>query len=309
MRLYTFETGIKQRIGVEYSDRIVDLVAAHNALLESKGQSANNGFTMPADMLTFLRAGIPAMDAAQKVLDYVDGLSDEEVEKLSYSMDGVKILAPVPRPGKMLFSGINFYGHLEEEPGAVLTESPWFFSKVPSTVVGPGDPIVHPKLTEQLDYEVELAIVIGRTARNVPESDILNYIAGYTVVHDVSARDVQFKDNQITLGKNFDTFSPMGPCIVTPDEIPDVNNLSLRAWVNDELLIDSSTDDWVFSLPNLLSSLAAVMTLEPGDVVTTGCPKGVGVFRDPPIFLHPGDVTVIEVEGVGRLENPVVAEE
>lgn len=306
MRLYTFEAENGQRIGVEHDERIIDLSAAHNALLESTGQT--NGFTMPSKMLNFLQEGNQAMEAAQAVLDYVPGLPEDDSKKLSYDMDEIRILAPVPRPGKMLCSGINYYGHLEEEPGATLTESPWFFSKVPSVVVGPGDPIIHPKLTEQLDYEVELAIVIGRTARNVPESDILDYVAGYTVVHDVSARDVQFKDSQITLGKNFDSFAPMGPCIVTPDEIPDVNNLRLRAWVNDELLIDSSTDDWVFPLPTLLSSLAAVMTLEPGDVVTTGCPKGVGVFRDPPIFLHPGDVTVIEVEGVGRLENPVVAE-
>jgi 2,4-diketo-3-deoxy-L-fuconate hydrolase len=141
-----------------------------------------------------------------------------------------------------------------------------------------------------------------------PENQVMEKIAGYTILHDVSARDVQFKDNQITLGKNFDTFAPIGPCLVTADEVPDPGNLRLRTLLNGKLVQDGSTTDWVFTLPLLVSSLSHVMTLEPGDVVTTGTPAGVGVFRKPPIFLKPGDKVVLEIERIGRLENSVVAE-
>jgi 2-keto-4-pentenoate hydratase/2-oxohepta-3-ene-1,7-dioic acid hydratase in catechol pathway len=144
--------------------------------------------------------------------------------------------------------------------------------------------------------------------RHTPEKEVMGSIAGYTILHDVSARDVQFKDNQITLGKNFDTFAPMGPCLVTADELPNPENLRLRTLLNGQVMQDGSTRDWVFPLPKLLSVLSQVMTLEPGDVVSTGTPAGVGAFRKPPIFLKPGDRVVMEIEGVGRLENPVAEE-
>ncbi|MES4793138.1 MAG: FAA hydrolase family protein, partial [Chloroflexota bacterium] len=232
----------------------------------------------------------------------------EHPERCAHRFKEVRLLAPIPRPGKILCSGVNYMGHLEENPGATLPETPFFFAKLPSAVIGPGAPIVHPKMTRQLDYEVELAVVIGRALRAAPEAEIIEAIAGYTILHDVSARDVQFKDHQITLGKNFDTFAPMGPCLVTADEIPDPTNLRLRTLLNGQVRQEGSTSDWVFPLPQLLSFLSRVMTLEPGDVVTTGTPAGVGVFRRPPIFLQPGDTVVLEVEGIGRLENPIVAD-
>ncbi len=154
-------------------------------------------------------------------------------------------------------------------------------------------------------------MVIGRTMRNVPEDQVMSGIWGYTILHDVSARDFQFRtprDNNITLGKNFDTFAPMGPCIVTADEIPDPAGLRLRTLLNDEVMQDGSTADWLFPLPRLLSALAEVMTLEPGDIVTTGTPAGVGAFHQPPVWLKPGDTVALEIERIGRLENPVVAE-
>jgi len=249
------------------------------------------------------------MRVAQQTIAFVSDQSAETSQGYTYFFEQVRLLAPVPRPGKMLYSGINYRGHLVEEPGAKLPETPRFFSKMPTAVIGPGQPIVLPKLSQQVDYEVELALIIGQTARNLDESQIMDCVAGYTIAHDVSARDVQFKDNQETLGKGFDTFAPMGPCLVTKDEIPEPGNLRLRTLINGVVLQDSSTSDWVFPLPHLLASLNRVMTLEPGDVVTTGCPAGVGYFRHPQIFLKPGDVCVLEIEGIGRLENPVIAEE
>ena len=180
-------------------------------------------------------------------------------------------------------------------------------------MIGPGDPIVKPAQTNQLDYEVEFAVVVGRTMKQIAEHEVMGCLAGYTILHDVSARDVQFKDNQITLGKNFDTFCPLGPCIVTRDELPDPPHVKLRSYVNGTPMQDGSTADWVFPLPRLLSFLSHVMTLEPGDVVSTGTPAGVGVFRKPQIFLKAGDVVRVKVHGewidmakVGRkpLDNP-----
>ncbi|MBV9489352.1 MAG: fumarylacetoacetate hydrolase family protein, partial [Verrucomicrobia bacterium] len=170
-----------------------------------------------------------------------------------------------------------------------------------------GVPIRHPKRTTQLDYEIEFAAVIGRFMSETPEDAVMESVFGYTLLHDVSARDIQFKDNQITLGKNFDTFCPLGPCVVTTDELPRPNNVRLRTYLNGELVQDGSTADWLFSLPKLLSFLSHTMTLEPGDVVSTGTPAGVGVFRKPPRFLKPGDVVRLEADGIGVLENPVIA--
>jgi 2-keto-4-pentenoate hydratase/2-oxohepta-3-ene-1,7-dioic acid hydratase in catechol pathway len=288
MKLYSFEFQGKKRIGAERSGTLVDLQAADPAL--------------PSDMLDFLRRGESALRKAEVAVA-------EAKEDATRKMTEITLLAPVPRPGKILCSGINYRGHLEEEPGATLPEEPFFFSKLPSCVVGPGQPIVHPRGTKQMDYEVELAVVIGRKMRNTPESEVMAGIAGYTIFHDVSARDVQLKDHQITLGKNFDTFAPMGPCIVTREEIPDPGRLKLRTYLNGKIMQDACTTDWVFPLTFLLSTLTHVMTLEPGDVVTTGCPAGVGAFRIPPVFLQPGDEVVLEIEGIGRLANRVVAEE
>ena len=300
MRLCTCRSGGRAIVTVEIPGGHVDLLAAHEA-----GGGARDGRERLGSLLDLVRGGERALDAARAALAFAERAGDA---RFILGVSAVSLLAPIPRPGKILCSGINYRGHLEENPGAKLPETPFFFSKLPSAVIGPGEPIVHPAATSQLDYEVELAVVIGRTLHRARESEVLPAIAGYTILHDVSARDVQFKDNQITLGKNFDTFAPMGPCLVTPDEVPDPSDLRLRSLVNGRVLQDSSTRDWVFPLPVLIASLSRVMTLEPGDVVTTGTPAGVGVFRKPPIFLEPGDTVTLEIERVGRLENPVIAE-
>ena len=302
MRLCTCRAGGRTFAAAELGERIIDLRLAH----EASGGSSEDRDRL-GSVLDIVRGGERALEAARSALVFAER-SGDRAAPFVLTAGETRLLAPIPRPGKILCSGVNYRGHLEENPGAKLPETPFFFSKLPSAVIGPGEPIVHPAATSQLDYEVELAVVIGRSLHRARESDILPSIAGYTILHDVSARDVQFKDNQITLGKNFDTFAPMGPCLVTPEEVPDPADLRLRSLVNGRVLQDSSTRDWVFPLPVLLASLSRVMTLEPGDVVSTGTPAGVGVFRKPPVFLKPGDVVALEIERVGRLENPVVAE-
>jgi 2-keto-4-pentenoate hydratase/2-oxohepta-3-ene-1,7-dioic acid hydratase in catechol pathway len=285
MRLYTFEAEGRRMIGAEQESRLVPL-------------------PWP-DMIALIHAGAAGLAAARGVLA-------EAGPQAGYPIADVRLLAPVPRPGKIICSGVNYKAHGDEEPDVALPDTPGCFSKLPSAVTGPYDPIIHPRLSQEVDFEVELAVVLAKPLRHTPESQIMDAIFGYTVLHDVSARDIQFKEpkfNQITLGKNFDTFAPMGPCIVTPDQVPDVNNLRLKTFLNGEQMQDASTAEWIFPLPVMLSFFSRVFTLEPGDVVTTGSPAGIGAFRHPPIYMWPGDVVVVEVEGIGRLENRLVAEE
>jgi 2-keto-4-pentenoate hydratase/2-oxohepta-3-ene-1,7-dioic acid hydratase in catechol pathway len=217
-----------------------------------------------------------------------------------------RVLPPLPRPGKVLCSGINYKSHFAENPKAVLPDEPFFFSKLSTSIVGHGAAIEYPSMTKQLDYEVEFAAVIGKTLHRAAEKDVLPAIFGYTLLNDVSARDVQFKDAQITLGKNFNGFAPIGPCITTTDELTDPGTVRLRAILNGKVMQDATTAEWLFPLPRLLSFLSHVMTLEPGDVVTTGTPAGVGLFQNPQVFMKAGDVIAIEAEGIGRLENSII---
>lgn len=176
---------------------------------------------------------------------------------------------------------------------------------MPSTVIGPNEAIIVPCHSKQVDYEIEFAVVIGRTMQCTPERDVLEHLFGYTILHDVSARDVQFRNNQVTLGKNFDTFCPIGPCIVTRDEVPRPDQNGLRTFLNGQKMQEGSTADWLFSLAHLLSLLSERITLEPGDVVSTGTPAGVGVFRKPPIFLRSGYIVRLEADHLGILQNEV----
>jgi 2,4-didehydro-3-deoxy-L-rhamnonate hydrolase len=223
-----------------------------------------------------------------------------------HALKSLTLKAPI-RPGKLLCSGINYRSHADENPNAKMPTEPFFFAKLPSSVIGPDEPIAKPPQTEQMDFEVEFSAVIGKRLYRAAEIDIMPAIFGYTLVHDVSARDVQFKDNQITLGKNFAGFAPIGPCIVTAAGLPDPANVALKSRLNGKLMQVGSTSDWLFSLPRLISFLSQIMPLEPGDVVTTGTPAGVGVFRKPPVFMQAGDVVEIEAEGIGILRNTIAA--
>ncbi|HET7769425.1 MAG TPA: fumarylacetoacetate hydrolase family protein [Chloroflexota bacterium] len=222
----------------------------------------------------------------------------------------VKLLAPIERPGKIFGSGINYASHKTENPAAVFPTEPGYFSKLPSSVIGPGDAIVLPFPEAQVDYEVELGVVIGKTARRVSRAQVLDYVLGYTVINDVSARAVQFKEpgaQWITHGKGFDTFCPMGPWITLADEIPDPQRLRVRSYVNGELRQDASTEEMLFPVAVLIEEWSKHITLEMGDVLSTGTPAGCGTFRHPPLWLKPGDQVTVEVDAIGRLTNPVVA--
>jgi 5-carboxymethyl-2-hydroxymuconate isomerase len=218
--------------------------------------------------------------------------------------DGARLLAPVV-PGKVVAVGQNYMDHIREQ-GAQPPGIPVLFPKFATCVVGPGEPIRWPaSLTERVDYEGELAVVIGRRASRVAEADALDVIRGYTNANDVSARDLQMGDGQWLRGKALDTFLPLGPAIVTPDEAGDPQEMAVRTRLNGTTMQDSSTREMVFSVAELIAFITEGITLEPGDVVLTGTPHGVGVFRDPPVFLQPGDVVEVEVGDLGSLSNPV----
>ena len=222
-----------------------------------------------------------------------------------HALSSVRLVAPL-RPGKVLCSGINYKAHATENPNAKMPEEPFFFAKLPSSIVGPDVPVARHPRVQQMDYEVEFAAVIGAPLHHATEADVMPAIFGYTLLNDLSARDVQFKDNQITLGKNFAGYAPIGPCIVTTDELKNPNKVRLTTHVNGRKLQDGNTSDWLFPLPRLISYLSGVMPLEPGDIVTTGTPAGVGVFQNPQVFLKGGDVVEIAAEGIGTLRTPIV---
>ncbi len=226
-----------------------------------------------------------------------------------------RLLAPIPRPGKIFGSGVNYRSHGDEEPGFVFPDEPCIdFIKVSSAVIGPGANIVippHDRVIKRpggfnVDYEVELGVVFSRTARNVSQERALDHVFGYTLFNDAGARAVQFKNKQADLGKGFDTFSPMGPCIVTKDEIPDPSKVHIQSLVNGELRQDAYGSDMINSVPVLIEWITSIITCEAGDCISTGTPAGCGTFRKPPTYLKPGDVVTVRETTIGELTNPVV---
>ena len=224
-----------------------------------------------------------------------------------FALADVRLLAPVGRPPKFLAIGLNYAAHAAESPMARPEHQLWF-NKQSTCVIGPGDPIEVPLASSLVDYEGELAFVIGSRCRHVPATRASEVVAGFTIVNDVSVRDWQRRTPTMTMGKSFDTHGPMGPWLVTPDEIDDPHSLRLRTWVNGELRQDASTDDLIFNCWEMIEHLSTAFTLEPGDVISTGTPAGVGFAMDPPRWLAAGDVVRIEIEKIGVLENPVADE-
>jgi 2-keto-4-pentenoate hydratase/2-oxohepta-3-ene-1,7-dioic acid hydratase in catechol pathway len=272
VRLVTFEAGGRVRVGVRREGLLLD-----------------TGYASMLDLIDDGERGLERAAAA------------------SHEVSVDRILAPIPRPPKILCSGVNYASHADENPDAVLPTEPFFFSKLPSAVIGSGEPIVIPTPETKTDYEVELAMVIGRQGKRLSEDAALDHVFGWTILHDVSARDIQFKDNQLTLGKGPDTFSPLGPEIVTADELGDWSTLRVSTTVNGETMQDSPTSEMLFAPGRLLEFATGLVTLGPGDIVTTGSPAGVGCFRDPPVYLQPGDEVTVSVDRIGNLTNPVVA--
>jgi len=272
------------RTGSVVGDEVVDLTDPSVAL--------------PGNMTEFLVAGPAALERA-------DAAFSSGARRLA--LDQVRLRAPVPHPVKVLGIGLNYAAHVAET-GATRPEHQVWFNKQRTCVIGPGDGIEIPRVSAQVDYEGELAMVIGRRARHVPVAEAASVVAGFTVCNDVTVRDWQFRTPTWTLGKSFDTHGPVGPWIVTGDELGDPHRLSLRTWVNGDLRQDASTDDMIFSCWEQVAYLSTVFTLEPGDIISTGTPAGVGISFDPPRWLVPGDVVRIEIEHIGTLENPVVDE-
>ncbi len=305
MRLLTFTANGKTRAGLEIEGQIVDLAGA----VASTGTGPG-----PSDLKELLEAGEAAMQAARRVQDRITTLlrsgqrpTGPSGEQIVFSRSEVRLNAPIPRPGKIICLGLNYADHAAEG-GSEPPKTPLLFGKFANTIIGTDDSIVLPRATQKLDYEAELAVVIGRRAKLVSIESGLDYVAGYMNLHDVSARDLQSETGQFFRGKSGDTFAPCGPYLVTRDEVPDPHVLDIRSYVNGELRQSSNTRHLIFNVPFLVHHISKTITLEPGDVISTGTPSGVGTHRHPPSYLKPGDVVRIEVQGLGILENTVVAE-
>ncbi len=247
--------------------------------------------------------GIAVIDFDGDMVDFIKRGEPPEISSKTISLEEVKWAAPVSRPSKIIGLGLNYKDHAEESKGKI-PEVPLIFAKFPNSLNAHNEPIIWDvNLTRKVDFEVELAVIIGEKVRDCPESEAMKAIFGYTCANDVSARDLQFGDGQWVRGKSLDTFCPLGPWIVTADELPDPHSLKVRCWLNGRLMQDSHTSLMIFRIPSVVSFLSHNFTLLPGDVILTGTPAGVGVFRDPSIYMKDGDEVAVEVERVGRLVN------
>lgn len=265
----------------------------------------------PSDLLAWFDMDGPWFQKARKTHDHLikdqKALADARDKGWLVPSRDAYWFAPVPRPGKIICIGLNYRDHAAESK-MPIPEKPVVFSKFSTAVIAPGEPVILPSTSQQVDYEAELAVVIGRRAKHVTADRAYDYVLGYTAFNDVSARDFQFADGQWQRGKSCDTFAPMGQTIVTTDTIPDPHKLSIKLVLNGQTMQDSNTDQLIFGVPALIEFLSQSITLEPGDVIATGTPSGVGFARTPPVFLKPGDRMEVLIEGMGGLGNPVVSE-
>ena len=287
MKIITFKNHDHYKIGALISDnKIVDLTSL----------ISDNGLTA-AEVLTCIDLDSGFLDKA------VDTVKDGTGETIN--LNDVKIAAPVPVPGKIICIGLNYRDHAEESGMAIPTK-PVIFSKFSSCIIAPNEPIVVPDESIQTDYEAELAVIIGRRAASVSHADAMDYVFGYANFNDVSARDFQFADAQWQRGKSCDTFAPIGPFVATTDAVPDPQVLSIKFRLNGETMQNSTTGQMIFGVAELIEYLSRYFTLEPGDIIATGTPPGVGFARKPPVYLKDGDIAEVEIEGLGVLSNPVI---
>lgn len=310
MRLVTFSYAGFTRLGAVMSNNeVVDLNYAYQALLESKGKLRGEIIAeayVPADMKGFLEGGNESLCIAQEAVDFALTRRNEFKHKLIHAFDDVKIEAPVQNPGKIICVGHNYREHILEM-GREIPPFPVVFAKFANTVIGPQDEIPFFPISEQLDYEAEFAFVVGKRARNVSQADALSYVAGYTIANDVTYRDLQRRTLEWLQGKTVEGSAPMGPWLVTSDELTDPSGLNVRLTVNGEERQKTNTANFVFDVKYLVEFLSNLMTLEPGDIILTGTPGGVGVARNPQVFLKDGDIVKIEIDKIGYLENKVSA--
>lgn len=293
MRLATFAGRSGPRLGAVSGDDIIDLALA--------AADADFPSTMPA----LLERGEAGCQAATRA---VERARKDAPAGAVQSLKTVRLLAPVPRPGKIVGVGLNYKDHAAEV-GRPKQDFPRLFIKVSSSVTGPDSTVAIPPGIRKLDFEVELAVVIGQRASRAAESDAIGHVAGYTILNDLSAREFQFDVSpaQTSLAKSMDGLCPMGPWIVTADELGDASGLAVRTWVNGEKMQDGTTSDLVFPVAALVAYISRYMTLEPGDVIATGTPAGVGAFRKPPLYLKGGDRVKLEIDRIGTLETTIAA--
>lgn len=287
MKLVTYSCRGRRSIGKVSGNQIIDLPASDPAL--------------PATMLELLQAGPAALERAGSIT---------AERAVSYPLTDVRLEAPVPNPSKFMALGLNYKKHLQEaiDAGIKVPDSQVWFNKQVSCINGPYDPVHLPPMVEKLDYEAELGVVIGRRCHRIGANQAPSVIAGYMICNDVSARDWQLRSPSITLGKSFNTHGPIGPWIVTADELPDPHSLRIRMLINGEVRQDANTSDMIYNIWEQIAYLSTVMTLEPGDLLSTGTPAGVGMGMKPPQFRRIGDVMRVEIERIGHIENVVIAE-
>ncbi len=297
MKLVRFSlNGQPPRVGALQGDRIADLQASLAATLARRGvvrAGAIAAALIPESTRAVLEGGPATQEAIASITEWV-----------TVPRSSARLHAPIADPGKFICIGLNYRDHAEEA-GQPIPKEPPIFPKWNNAILDPGEPILRPRGSKQLDWEVELGVVIGRTARFVPREQALDYVWGYTIINDVSARDFQFITSQWGAGKIGDTMAPVGPWIADRSEVPDPHGLDLELWVNGTQMQHGNTKTFIFDVRYLVSYLSNLMTLQPGDLIATGTPPGVGFARKPPVFLQPGDICRLEITGLGTLENPV----
>lgn len=299
MKLVSYHQQEERKLGAVQGGKIVDLAAAARRFAEATGQAVPEAaFASMTDLLT-------APDDAVETAGGITAWALENAADTISDLETAKIDLPLANPSKIVCIGQNYADHCRET-GADIPDFPLVFCKFTTSLLPHGGEISwHPQMTEQVDYEAELAVVIGKKATHVSEEKAMEYVAGYTMANDVSARDVQFHDGQWVRGKSFDTFCPLGPFVVTPESLPDPHALDIACRVNGVTLQDSNTSELIFRIPYLISYISHSSTLLPGDIILTGTPHGIGIFRDPPILLQSGDTVEVEIEGIGILINTV----
>ncbi|KGM46225.1 fumarylacetoacetate hydrolase family protein [Neobacillus niacini] len=309
MKLINYTVAGHTRAGAIVENQVIDLNYAYQAQLKAEGKYRFEAIAkayVPENTDELYQGGKESLQLAQNAIDFISANPESFDKKVIYNIEEVKVEAPVQKPGKIICVGHNYREHILEM-GREIPSNPVIFAKFANTILGPEDDIPFYPISDQLDYEAEFTFVVGKQARNVSEEDALDYVAGYTITNDVTYRDIQRRTLQWLQGKSVDGSAPMGPYLVTTDELQNPSGLDVILKVNGEVRQKTNTANLVFSVQKLVAFLSNLMTLEPGDVVLTGTPGGVGVAMNPPQFLKDGDVVRIEIDQIGALENKVKA--
>jgi len=305
MKIVRFShNGASPRVGLLDGERVTDLAATATAFLAGQGvvrAAAIADALFPQSTRGFLEGGAATQEALSRIADAVKG---GRLQPVTVPLPQARLHAPIADPGKFICIGLNYKDHAAETGNAAPKEPP-IFPKWNTAILDPGEAILKPRGETRFDWEVELGVVMGRTARYVSREQALDYVYGYTIINDASARDFQMTTSQWGAGKIGDTLAPMGPYIADRSEIPDPHVLDLKTWVNGTLMQNGNTRNFIFDVRYIVSYLSQILTLEPGDVIATGTPAGVGFSRKPPVVLQPGDTVRLQITGLGTLENPV----